>query len=306
VIIPDTVVRIDREFFDGFHFLKEIETGENNPAYTSIDGVLFTKDMKVMIDYPIKKADQTYSVPDKVEEISDHAAYMNWNIRKLTLPRSLRKIGDNAFTSCSALTEVSFNKGLREIGKYAFNSTPLSNVSLPSSVTSIRNSAFMLNAEFGTLILPDKLQTLGYKAFSTRMGETFGQESIKIPKNLKIETIFLSGVLFDRFETDSKCENYTAKDGVLMSKDEKTLVSVPTLREGEFTVPEGTLYIEYNAFNECDRITDIYIPDTILSIGNIAEKDYSTGEYKYVIHCRKGTEAQKQLESKGALWVPIE
>lgn len=306
VIIPDTVVRIDREFFDGFHFLKEIETGENNPAYTSIDGVLFTKDMKAMIDYPIKKEDQTYSVPDKVEEISDHAAYMNRNIRKLTLPRSLRKIGDNAFTSCSALTEASFNKGLREIGKYAFNSTPLSNVSLPSSVTSIGNSVFMLNAEFGTLILPDKLQTLGYKAFSTRMGETFGQESIKIPKNLKIETIFLSGVLFDRFETDSKCENYTAKDGVLMSKDEKTLVSVPTLREGEFTVPEGTLYIEYNAFNECDRITDIYIPDTILSIGNIAEKDYSTGEYKYVIHCRKGTEAQKQLESKGALWVPIE
>lgn len=306
VIIPDTVEHIDWQFFNGFYFLKEVETGENNRMYTTKDGVLFTKDMKELVGYPRKKEDTEYTVPAKVQKISDHAAYMNYNIQKLTFPRSLRSIEKNAFNSSKALTEVVFNKGLKEIGDYAFYDTPLRNVKLPSTVTSIGVQAFMLTEEFGTLELPDKLQTIGYKAFYPEREKNFTQDSIRIPKNLLLDNVFLTGVLFERYEVDEDSEYYTETDGVLMSKDEKTLVSVPTLREGDFTVPEGTLYIDYNAFSECDRITDMYIPDTILSIGNIAEKNYSTGVYKYVIHCHEGTEAQKQLESRGARWVAIE
>ena len=50
-------------------------------------------------------------------------------------------------------------------------------------------------------------------------------------------------------------------------------------------------------------MTDIYLPDSILSIGNITAKDYETGEYRYVIHCSEGTEAAKTLNAKGVPWV---
>lgn len=306
VIIPDTVEQIDWGFFKCCYFLKEIETDENNRSYTSRDGVLFTKDMKELIVYPRKKEDLAYKVPDQVQQITENAAYMNYTIQKLTLPRSLRRIGKNAFSSCRSLTEVVFNKGLKEIGDYAFYDAPLKDVNLPSAVTSIGTQAFMLTDAFGTIELPDKLKTIEYKAFYTERGKTFLQDSIRIPKDLKLDNILFTGVRFERYEVDDKSKLYKAEDGALMSKDGKTLVSVPTLCEGDFTVQDGTLYIDYNAFHECDRITDIYIPDTILSIGNIAEKDYSTGVYKYVIHCHEGTEAQKQLEARGANWAAIE
>ena len=90
-----------------------------------------------------------------------------------------------------------------------------------------------------------------------------------------------------------------------MSRDGKTLVSVPTLRKGELHIPEGTMYIRFSALNECDLITDIYLPDSILDLGNIGVKDNKTGKYKYTIHCHEGSEPQKKLEAKEVPWVPI-
>ena len=88
-----------------------------------------------------------------------------------------------------------------------------------------------------------------------------------------------------------------------MSKDGRTLISVPTLKEGSLVIPDGTLYISYTALEGCEKITDIYLPDSILEIGNVAAKNYDTGEYYYVIHCSEGTEAQKLLDVKGVPWV---
>ena len=71
-------------------------------------------------------------------------------------------------------------------------------------------------------------------------------------------------------------------------------------------IPEGTLYIRYSALNDCDRVTDIYLPDSLLDLGNIAEKNSRTGKFKYTIHCHEGSEPQKKLDAKEVPWEPIE
>ena len=91
-----------------------------------------------------------------------------------------------------------------------------------------------------------------------------------------------------------------------MSRDGADLVSVPTLREGELHVPEGTLAINYYALNGCDLITDIYLPDSLLDIGNIGVTDKETGAFKYVIHCREDSEARRKLDAKKVPWEAIE
>ena len=144
---------------------------------------------------------------------------------------------------------------------------------------------------------------MGLFAFGGSYDSAFTQDVIRIPDRLKFEKSSLRRVLFEKYEVDENNENYSVADGMLMSKDGMTLIAVPTLLEGDLVVPEGTLYIEYSALDECDLITDIYLPDTILDIGAAASKDYSTGEYKYVIHCSEGTEAQKMLDAKGVPWV---
>ena len=113
-------------------------------------------------------------------------------------------------------------------------------------------------------------------------------------------------VILQNYAVDGKNPYHTASDGLLMSKDGTTLVSVPTGRSGEMYVPDGTLYIDYSAFDECTSITDIYLPDSVMSIGSIGAKNYDTGEYYYTIHCHEGSEAAKKLDAKRIPWVAIE
>ena len=305
IVIPASVKEIEWEFFGDFYMLEEIEVAEANTSYKSIDGVLLSGDGKTLIGYPVRRKDAEYTVPDKVTAIGDKAAYLAANLQKVTFPRSLRTIGRNAFAA-SSLTTVEFAKGLKEIGDRAFNGAPLKDVTLPDTIISIGNSAFTLSESFGRIVMPARLEKLGYSAFSAGYRNTFTQDVIRIPARLAITGKILQGVLFERYEVDEKSENYTAEDGLLLSKDGRTLVSVPTLLEGDLIVPEGILYISFSALDDCANVTDIYLPDSVLDIGGIAQKNYETGEYMYKIHCRKGTEAQKKLEARGVPWIEKE
>lgn len=303
VVIPDSVSTIENKFFSDFYMLKALETGAGNKNYKCVDGVLFDAKGETLIVYPKQKEDAEYTVPAKTETIGENAFYLNTFLTKVTLPKSLRTIGKSAFGSCSSLSEVVFAKGLKEIGDRAFYGCSLQNVMLPSSVTAIGGSAFMPGEGYGKIELPDKLEKMGYTAFSAKSGDPFTQDVIRIPAKLVITEKFLGNILFEQYEVDEKNGNYMAVDGLLMSKDGRTLVAVPTLTEGDLIVPDGTLYIEYSALDGCDKVTDIYLPDSVLNIGNIGVKDYETGEYRFVIHCNAGTEVQRRLDAKGIPWV---
>lgn len=303
IVIPDTIQYIDTEIFTTFYGLKEFEIDENNPVFKSVDGVLFDKEGKTLLSYPRDYERAAYDVPNKTETIADKAFYMNSKLCKVTFPKTLRVIGYRAFTGCSQLTDAEFNKGLKEIGGWAFSDCMLTDVKLSSTITFIGDSAFTLNEGFGRIELPKKLEKLGYHVFRGPKDNPLKQDVITIPEELLVTEAFLDGILFEKYEVDEKNENHTAVDGLLMSKDGQTLVSVPTLKEGDLVIPDGTLYISYTALEGCDKITDIYLPDSILNIGNAGAKNYDTGEYYYVIHCSEGTEAQKLLDAKGIPWV---
>ena len=198
---------------------------------------------------------------------------------------------------------MEFTKGLKEIKEWAFNYTDLVDVKLPSSVVRMGDAAFTVGEGFGRIEFPEKLEYMGYHAFTADYGLTVTQDVIRIPEKLVIINQPLGDILFEKYEVDEASENYQAVDGLLMSKDGRTLVSVPTLWEGDLVVPEGTYYIEYNAVRDCAGVTDIYLPDTVIDIGGIGEKNYETGEYRFVIHCNEGTEAQKSLDARGIPWV---
>ena len=303
LILPASVQTIDGTFLKDFMYCEEYAVDEKNENFKSVDGIIFDNSGETLIGYPRSKPDPEYEVPAKTEKIGEYAFYNNYMITKVVFPKSLRTIGECAFYGCGSLTTVEFNKGLKEIGNNAFNNVMLSNVSLPSSIVSIGDSAFTLTEGYGRLELPEKLEKMGLFAFGSSYDSSFTQDVIRIPNRLKFEKSSLRDVLFEKYEVDESNENYSVADGMLMSKDGMTLIAVPTLLEGDLVVPEGTVYIDYSALDDCELIKDIYLPDTILDIGSTASKDYKTGEYKYVIHCSEGTEAQKLLDAKGVPWV---
>ena len=298
LVIPETVEEVDNRITAWHPKLSQIEVSSENPKYTAADNVLFTKDGSKLVWHPRGILQTQYTVPDGVEEIADGAFAYNDHVEEIRLSGSMRIIGKKAFKDCDKLKTVVFNRGLKEIRDDAFKYLELENVSLPSTLEWIGNTAFTLHENFGELILPDKLRRMGWGAFYGGYGESFSQEVIRIPAKLEeFNSSSLQNVIFKRFEVDPKNDNLEEIDGLLVSEDRKTLIAVPSGIEGDLVIPDGILYVDCY-FDHCEGITDIYLPDSLLYISAV-----SLDSRGIRLHCHEGTEIQKHLAAQGIEWV---
>ena len=65
--------RRERDGFSGYESLERIDVAPENPYYTSIDGVLFNKDLTILLFYPDRRVESTFIIPDSVIEIHRYA-----------------------------------------------------------------------------------------------------------------------------------------------------------------------------------------------------------------------------------------
>lgn len=137
IYIPKTV----REIGLGYFFdssCQGILVDEESAYFTSLDGVLYTKDMSTLVAYPPGKDATTFTLPDTVTEISYHGFIDNEILEEIVLPASLETIGSSAFWGCSALTRISIPEGVTSIGGSAFQDcVSLTQLSLPSTLTGL-------------------------------------------------------------------------------------------------------------------------------------------------------------------------
>lgn len=119
------------------------QVDDESSLYTVVDGVLFSRDMKVLIAYPIAKEGSHYQIPMGVELIEDSAFAGNQHLSDLCLPSSVRVIGSSAFARMEVLSHVQFCEGIEVIGDYAFESCiNLREISTPASLRIIGFAAF--------------------------------------------------------------------------------------------------------------------------------------------------------------------
>lgn len=142
--IGKDVKYIDETSFFYCKELKSIEVDEANEHYTSVDGVLYTKDMKNLLVYPLKKDAESYTVPEGVERVGSCAFYKNEVLKEIKLPSTLKEIGDMAFFKCQNIALVNLPDGLEKIGNDAFSYCQGMNpvMYIPASVKEIGNYAF--------------------------------------------------------------------------------------------------------------------------------------------------------------------
>ena len=118
IIIPASVTNIEPLSFRNCNRLCAITVDVLNPAYSSLDGVLFDKSQTTLIQYPGGK------------------------IGSYAIPGGVTTIGETAFQVCTNLSEVTIPNSVTNIGSFAFYATALSSVVIPSGVTSIGSMAF--------------------------------------------------------------------------------------------------------------------------------------------------------------------
>ena len=130
------------------------------------------------------------------------------------------------------------------LGEEAFYRAMLTSISIPSSVTQIKNGCFLAAR---------------------------GLSSITIPASvMNIEPLAFAATNLNAINVDEDNPYFRSIDGLLFSKDTSTIVECPIKKSGSVSLPHNTKHIAPYAFTYCQSITGITFPDSLLSIGNVA------------------------------------
>lgn len=163
VTIPYNMV-ISGGTFSRCHKLTEILVDSANPYYQSVDGVVYSKDMKSILAYPNGKETTEYTIIDGVEEIGANAFATSIKLSKLNIPNSVKTLGYYCFGEMS-ISSLSIPSGVTAIPSYccAWNRN-LVEVNIPDGVTKIGNYAFA-GVNCKVITIPANVSEIGYSAF---------------------------------------------------------------------------------------------------------------------------------------------
>ena len=118
--LPAGVSSLHVTAFEGSKKLSEISVDAANEQFSSLDGVLFDKDRKTLICYPMGKEDETYTVPNGVNTIDFKSFQLCENLHNVTISNTVTSIAEWAFGNCTGLTTVNIPKSVTSIGNFAF------------------------------------------------------------------------------------------------------------------------------------------------------------------------------------------
>ena len=161
-------------------------------------------------------------------------------------------------------------KNVSKIAKQGFkNLKKLQEVTIPNTVTIIDDGAFMYCYDLTSAKIPDSVTSIGSGAFDGCSKLT----SVAISKNVTNIGVyaFYGCCSIEIFEVDENNPNYCDIDGVLFTKDKKTVICYPARKsESSFTIPDGTTNIISFAFERCANLKNIVIPNSVTSIDSYA------------------------------------
>ncbi len=232
VEIPDSVTSIGDYAFNGCTSLQSIGVDENNLNYKSIDGNLYSKDGKTLIQYATGKTATEFVVPDSVTSIGDYAFYYCTSLQSIVIPDSVTSIGDYAFYCCYKLVEV-INKSSLTIEKGSSDNGDVGYYALRVLNEQPTPSNFVTEGDYTFYKYEDKYYLMGY---------TGSQTELTLPESV---------------DGDNSYEIYKYafyRNGKITS----------------VIISDGVTSIGHSAFSYCTSLQSIVIPDSVTSIGDSA------------------------------------
>lgn len=172
IYIGKNVSKIGKWSMTNNQGLTEFVVDEENAYFCSVDGVLFTKDMKTLLYYPPAKditfnkygeAQNTtaYSIPKGVEVIRSKAFYKCYYVDAISIPEGVVSIEEKAFHRTSALTQITLPDSLAFIGKDAFAyCDKIEKITIPENVKEIDEYAFFNCSNMKELVMLPKEENM--------------------------------------------------------------------------------------------------------------------------------------------------
>ena len=152
ISLPAGLERLGEAAFAGCDSLRTVDIGEN---LRGINARTFENCRSLT----------TMTLPENLNAIG-RAAFAGSGLVEITLPSGLMSLNDSAFAGCKSLASVILIDGLRIINANMFeNCTSLTSITIPDSLGYIRNAAFA-GSGLVELSLPSGLLTIGDSAFA--------------------------------------------------------------------------------------------------------------------------------------------
>ena len=172
-----------------------------------------------------------------VTEIREYAFGQKKTIKSITLPNSIKVIGDSAFEGCISLETINLPDTIVSIRKRSFyNCKSLKTIALPSNITSIENYTFCGNQNLESITFNEKMNKIGEYAF----------QDCSSLKTIDIEV----------FMGCASLENLVIPNSVTDIKKQAFYDSGIKY----ITLPESLNSIYVTALRECMNLKYIYIP----------------------------------------------
>ena len=260
VTIPGSIKGIGATAFDKCTSLCQINVDENNTRYKSIDGNLYSKDMRKLIRYALGKKEEVFNIPSHVEAIGDCAFSDSHSLKSITIHGNVKEIGDMAFGRCGSLEYLE----------------------IPEGVTAIKGGVFTECQSLKSVAIPSSVKTIGCYAFE----RCLSLKSITIPSGV----IDIDKHVFDecmslcQINVDENNDNYKSINGNLYSKDMKELIRYAIgKKENVFNIPPNVETIGYSAFSDSRSLKKVTIPGNVKVIEDRAFARCGSLEYLEIL-----------------------
>jgi len=262
VVIPNSVTNIDGDAFRdctnlnnisigsgvtsfygrfyGCNKLTTINVSSNNRKYSSLDGIVYNKDLTSIICYPPGKSGP------------------------FVIPVGVRGIGMYAFTDCNGLTSVSFPSNV-SIGYYAFcGCNNLTSVSIESG--QINSFAFFQCSELTNVNLGNGVTRLNYEPMYGTDSPSFEECSKLTAINVSSDNYVYSsidGVVYNKSMDTLICYPEGKSGGSFIIPDSVTSIGDYALRSCKgltsVSIPDSVTTIGYAAISNCTNLTNLTI-----------------------------------------------
>lgn len=303
---------------------------EDNLAYSSADGILYSKDKKTLYAYPNHKEDRVCTVDEATETICEYA-FFGARFEEILLPDTIKTVSDNAFSRCVRLKELNLPASVTHIDGNAFELNrsitavnvdpenknycsvdgvlynkdkteilyfPIANgfmhYEVLDGVKRIGAKTFQSWSSPDEIVLPESVEEIGYRAF-------YGcRADVNIPAGVKViaeEAFFASNIkkaIIPEGITEIGYRTFASA-----SIDEIDLpIGLTVIGKDAFMnnpvknviIPGTVTTIEDGAFNSCYYLSEITIPESVTYMG---EKLFDYCSEDLIIYGEVGSAAEK-------------
>ena len=211
---------------------------------------------------------------------------INADLVSVTIPSSIKNIGEDAFVECNSLEEVKFteNSALERIGMVAFcGCEKLKNIELPEGLKTIGAGAFAECESFSKIVLPSTVTTLEREAFEgcKKLQEIELSEDLETIEMAAFVDCALTSITIPKNVKKIGVQAFGMESGASYSLETVTLLGNPMM--------------DYGAFYECNQIETVN--------HNVTEKEWdafkngTTDGMENIVETDEGYEYSNPIKS---------